>query len=41
MWEDPQEFLDSVYKVMSAIGVKSRVKGEFTSYQLRDVNQIW
>ncbi|TMX04592.1 hypothetical protein EJD97_007021 [Solanum chilense] len=39
--EDPQEFLDGVYKVFSAMGVTSREKAELVSYQLRDVSQIW
>ena len=33
--EDPQEFLDGVYKVLSAMGVTSREKVELASYQLR------
>ncbi|XP_015170329.1 uncharacterized protein [Solanum tuberosum] len=39
--EDPQEFLDEVYKVVSAMGVTSREKAELASYQLKDVAQIW
>ena len=39
--EDPQEFLDGVYKVLSAMGVTSREKEDLDSYQLRDVSQIW
>ena len=39
--EDPQEFLDGVYKVLSAMGVTSREKAELDSYQLRDVSQMW
>ena len=38
--EDPQKFLDGVYKVLSAIGVTSREKAELASYQLRDVAQV-
>ena len=38
--EDTQEFLDGVNKVLSAMGVTSREKEGFTSYQLRDVSQI-
>ena len=38
--EDPQEFLDGVYKVLSVIRVTSRDKEELASYQLRDVSQI-
>ena len=36
--EDPQEFLDGVYKVFSAMEVTSRAKAELSSYQLRDVS---
>ena len=39
--EDSQEFLDEVYKVLSAMGVTSREKVDFASYQLRDISQIW
>ena len=39
--EDPQEFLDGVYKVLSAMGVTSREKAELDSYQSEDVSQIW
>ena len=39
--EDSQEFLDEVFKVLSDMGVKSREKREFGSYQLRDVSEIW
>ena len=39
--EDPQEFADGVYKVLSSMRVTSREKAELASYQLRDVSQIW
>ena len=35
MGEDPQEFLDGVYKVESFIGVTSKEKEEVSAYQLR------
>ena len=35
------EFLDEVYKFLSAMGVTSREKPELASYQLRNVSQIW
>ena len=41
MGEDPQEVLDGVYKVLSAMGVTSREKAELSSYKLRDVSQVW
>ena len=39
--EDPQEFLDGVYKVLSAMGVISREKEELASYKIREVSQVW
>ena len=39
--EDPQKFLDAVYKVFSAMRVTSREKVELASYQLREVSQGW
>ena len=39
--EDPQEFLDGVYKVLSAMGVTPREKAELASYQLREVAHVW
>ena len=39
--EDPLEFLDGLYKVLSAMWVISREKEEFDSYTLRDVSVIW
>ena len=39
--EDPQEFLDGVYKVLSSMGVTSREKAELASYQLRNVSRSW
>ena len=36
-----QEFLDGVYKVLSAMMVTSREKAELASYQSMDVPQIW
>ena len=38
--EDPQDFLDGVYNVFSAMGVTSREKAELAWYQLRDVSQF-
>ena len=39
--EDPQEFLDGVYKVLSAMGFTSMEKAELASYQLTYVAEIW
>ena len=38
--ENPQDFFDGVYKVLSAMGFKSREKAELVSYRLRDVSQL-
>ncbi|KAK4708613.1 hypothetical protein R3W88_029538 [Solanum pinnatisectum] len=39
--EDPQEFLDEVYKVVNTMGVISVEKAELAAYQLKYVAQIW
>ena len=37
---DPHDFLDSVYKVLSDMGVKSTEKEELASYKLREVAKV-
>ena len=39
--EDPQEFVDEVYKTLYAMGVYSSEKAELATYQLKDVSQTW
>ncbi|KAK4721436.1 hypothetical protein R3W88_011669 [Solanum pinnatisectum] len=39
--EDPQEFLDEVYKIVNTMGVTSREEAELASYQLKDIAQVW
>ena len=39
--EDPQDFIDGVYKVLSAMRVSSRENAEVRSYQLKEVYQVW
>ena len=39
--EDPQKFLDEVYKVLYAMGVTLSDKAKLTSYQLKDEAQTW
>ena len=39
--EDPQEFIDEVYKIVHAMGVTSWEKAEFVTYQLKNVAQVW
>ncbi|KAK4707442.1 hypothetical protein R3W88_032989 [Solanum pinnatisectum] len=38
--EDPQGFIDEVFKVVDAMEVSSREKMELTAYQLKDVAQV-
>ncbi|XP_069148088.1 uncharacterized protein [Solanum lycopersicum] len=37
--EEPQEFIDEVYKILHAMGVSSSEKVELATYQLKDVDQ--
>ena len=39
--EDPEEFIDEVYKILYAMGVSSSEKVELATYQLKDVAQTW
>ncbi|WMV08907.1 hypothetical protein MTR67_002292 [Solanum verrucosum] len=39
--EDPQGFVDEVYKVLAIMGLTSVEKADLAAYQLRDVAQIW
>ncbi|XP_049391548.1 uncharacterized protein LOC125855954 [Solanum stenotomum] len=39
--DNPQEFLDEVYKIVNAVGLTSREKAELASYQLKEVSQVW
>ena len=39
--EDPQDFLDEIYKILYVMGVSSIEKDELASYQLKDVSQTW
>ncbi|XP_049368652.1 uncharacterized protein LOC125833534 [Solanum verrucosum] len=38
--EDPQEFIDEVYKVLDIMGVTSVEKAELAAYQLKGVSQV-
>ena len=38
--ENPQGFIDEVYKVVDAIGVNSQEKVELATYQLKHVAQV-
>ena len=37
--EDPQEFIDEVYKILCAMGLSSNENAELDLYQLKDVAQ--
>ena len=39
--EDPQEFIDEVYKILLAMELSKSEKAEFATYQLKDVAQAW
>lgn len=39
--EDPQGFIDEVFKVVDTMGVTPREKAELDAYQLKDVAQMW
>ena len=39
--EDPQEFIDEVYKILYAMGVPLSKKAKLATYQLKDVAQTW
>ncbi|WMV18672.1 hypothetical protein MTR67_012057 [Solanum verrucosum] len=39
--EDPQGFIDEVYKVLAIMGLTSEQKAELAAYQLKDDAQLW
>ena len=39
--EDPQEFIDEVYKILLTMGLSTSKKAELDTYQLKDVAQAW
>ena len=39
--ENPQGFIDEVFKVLDAMGVSSQEKAKLGAYQLKDVAQVW
>ncbi|WMV50091.1 hypothetical protein MTR67_043476 [Solanum verrucosum] len=41
VYEDPQNFIYEVFKILDAMGVTPREKAELASYQLKDVAQVW
>ena len=39
--EEPQEFIDEVYKILFAMGLPTSEKAELPTYQLKNVDQAW
>ena len=39
--EDPQEFIDNVYKILYAMGLSTSEKTDLSTYELKDVDQAW
>lgn len=39
--EEPQEFINEVYKILLAMGLSTSEKAESATYQLKDVSQAW
>ncbi|WMV50145.1 hypothetical protein MTR67_043530, partial [Solanum verrucosum] len=39
--ENPQGFIEEVFKVIDAMGVSPREKAELAAYHLKDVAQVW
>ena len=39
--EDPQEFIDEIYKILYVVGLSTSEKAELATYQLKDVAQAW
>ena len=39
--EDPQGFIDEVYKVLYSIRVTPREKAKLVAYQLKDEAKVW
>ena len=39
--EDPQGFIDEVFKVVDTMRLTSREKAGLATYQLKDVTQVW
>ena len=39
--ENPQSFIDEIFKVVDVMGVNPREKEELATYHLKDVAQVW
>lgn len=41
VYEDPEGFIDLVFRVVGFIGVTSREKSQLATYELKNVEQVW
>src|SRR5688572_21478277 len=39
--EDPQEFIDEIFKIVDIMGVTTSEKAELAAYQLKGISQVW
>ena len=39
--EDPQDFIEEIFKIFDIMGVASSEKAELAAYQLKGLPQIW
>ena len=39
--EDPQDFIEEIFKIVDIMGVSSTEKAELAAYQLKGIAQIW
>ena len=39
--EDPQDIIDEIYNILYAMGLTTSEKGEWDTYQLKDMAQVW
>ena len=39
--EDPQEFIEEIFKIIDIMGVATNKKDELVAYQLKGLAQIW
>ena len=39
--EDPQGFIHEVFNVLDVMGVSSQEKTELSTYQIKDLAQVW
>ena len=41
MEEDPQGFIDEVFKILDAMGVSYQEQADLAAYQLEDLDRVW